>query len=231
MATKSTEGRDAQVQGQADPHQLPDREVRRPARPARLSRPALRTAAALAGAALARRQRPAGLAAFVHQGRPDPRPGPRRRLHRLWPGRRRQLPVLGPPPGHAVGAAVPAGQPAHAVRAGAALRRMAGRRLRRLVVPRRAQGLAQARRLRRGAVALPRQGRRRAPAPAQGRLGRRRRVAAARRVLPPEPQVGGRHAGRDRSRSARSTSRPACTTAGTPCPKSPGRRARTTGCR
>ena len=83
---------------------------------------------------------------------------------------------------------------AHALPPRALLRRVAGREVRRLVVPRRAEGLAQARRVHRDAVAL----RPRALRPAVARLGRRRGDAPAGRLLPDRPPVGRRHAGRDR---------------------------------
>ena len=105
-----------------------------------------------------------------------------RRVHRLRPGHRRQLPA-------ARRKVVPdrrAGQPAHALRDGPALRRVAGRGLRRLQRARRDEGLAQARRLRRRRLAVRPE--------AQGSRGpdagahRGRAAPAARRLLPRQPQ-------------------------------------------
>ena len=71
----------------------------------------------------------------------DPRPGARGRLLRLRAGRRHQLPPPRAQPR-------PAGQPAHALRHGPPLRRVAARELLRLLGARRDEGLDGARRLR-----------------------------------------------------------------------------------
>ena len=100
----------------------------------------------------------------LRRGQDGARPGPGGRLHRLRPGGGRQLPALdrGPrPKARRRKATAAKGQPAHALPPGALLRRVAGRGLRRLELPRRAEGLAPPRRLRGPAVALPRQGGRR----------------------------------------------------------------------
>ena len=172
--------------------------VRRPARPARLPRPDVSPAIALAAAALSARSRRQAADRRLRRPGPDSRPGQPGRLHRLRPGERRQLPALDAPRREQGQGSVPAGQPADAVRAGQALRRMARDRLRLLELPRRLEGLAQARRLQPGEVALrPRRRRQAGVRAARGPMGHRRRHPAARRLLPRQPRVGGRHPGGD----------------------------------
>jgi hypothetical protein len=110
------------------------------------------------------------------------------------PELRRQLPALGQ-----VGPARQdgLGEPAHALHAGAPPRRVRGRELRRLELPRRAQGLVQQRRVPGARLALfEREVQRR-----DLRLRRARGQRHPGRVLPHRDLLDHRHAGRDRAAS------------------------------
>ena len=124
-----------------------------------------------------RRQVPARL----HRGQADPESGKGGGLHRLRPDLRHQLPALDPP-----GAAEEdeLGEPADAVHAGAALRRIRRRELRRIELPRGHQGLVQQRRVPGGGLAV----RTRDVEPREVRLRHPGDGAHARRVLPDRHQ-------------------------------------------
>ena len=173
----------------------------RPAVPAAAGQLARRVSAAAPTSASSCRSTP---------GRPDPRPGPGGRLHRLRPGLRHQLPALAQ--GRLAGEAG-IGEPAHALQLCAALRRVRRRGLRRLELPRRAQGLVQPRRVPRSRLAL-----RDRDAPAALRL---RRARAAPNTLGVYYRIDTKSITDLQAaicRPARSTCRPSRTTAGTTLP-------------
>ncbi len=170
----------------------------RAARPSRPARSRVHAQRRLPAAAMAGRCDDPQARAALLQSRAGARSGRGRRMHRIRPGVRGELPALARCARDQQRAhAAFAGQRAHAVSPRALLRRVAGRGLRRIELPRRTESVAQARRVLGRHVAVSRCRRPRALHQAEGRVGRGSAATAARRLLPRQSRVDRGHAGGD----------------------------------